>query len=97
MDNGANNCMGYAPQGTLTNGINNWWYRSDPVTVCWEYQELPQSHEHGENLRALNEAGAAGWDLCHVGHQHYLMKRMSYRQATTPTQAAQSASADPSD
>jgi hypothetical protein len=37
----------------------------------------------GENVAALNEAGAAGWELCHVGHEYYLMKRLGYRQVNT--------------
>ena len=76
--------QGYGTQG-LNNSLNGMWQYSQPIAVNWEYQELPQSHHLGENLRMLNEAGAAGWELCHVGHQHYLMKRKVYRQVTRPT------------
>jgi hypothetical protein len=54
-----------------------WQYRSEPLAIRWEYQLIPR------DLVALNEAGAAGWELCHATHDYYLMKRLGLRQQTT--------------
>lgn len=69
-------------QGYGVSSLNQW---REPLSVRWEYQALPQMPSREENLLALNEAGAAGWELCHVGRDTYLMKRMGYRQATAST------------
>ena len=60
----------------------SWEYQSLPPTIWWEYQTLPQTESREINLLALNEAGAGGWELCHVWHDSFLMKRIRYRQRT---------------
>jgi hypothetical protein len=73
-----------SPQSYGTQGINSLWqYTSQPEVIGWEYQAFPSSPY--SDLLALNEAGAAGWELCHVGALNYLMKRKVYRQATRST------------
>ena len=62
-----------------------WQYQSQPLSIRWEYQSVPQTPTREVNLRALNEAGAAGWELCHVAHDSYLMKRLGLKQEVKPT------------
>ena len=45
------------------------------TTGRWEYKMIPQSHNEGENLAALNREGAKGWELVNIGRFSYTMKR----------------------
>jgi hypothetical protein len=83
VNNGVSNGPG---QGYGVNSLN--WYRSEPLALCWEYQILPRTNALGVSpldLQALNEAGAAGWELSVIVRDTYLLKRMGYRQATRST------------
>ena len=81
----------WIPFKPVENNVTTMWhYTSQPVTARWEYQTIPQRDSHEANLLALNEAGAGGWELCHVGHDVYLMKRLVWQQqvATTDQRSA---------
>ncbi|HKW23476.1 MAG TPA: hypothetical protein VJO13_18995 [Ktedonobacterales bacterium] len=90
MNNEATNAAGINNLGQSfgVSSLNQWAYRSEPLAICWEYQTLPRMDALGfsvMDLRALNEAGAAGWEVCLIVRDTYLMKRMGYRQATRST------------
>jgi hypothetical protein len=53
---------------------------ADPKTARadrtqWEYRFLIQSQSESVNVDRLNELGMEGWELVHVGHINFIMKR----------------------
>ena len=73
-----------------SNVTTMWQYSSQPLSSRWEYQTIPLTFDREANLLALNEAGAGGWELCHVDRDVYLMKRLVWQQqvATTDQRSA---------
>lgn len=73
-----------------SNVTTMWQYSSQPLSARWEYQTIPLTFDREANLLALNEAGVGGWELCYVGHDVYLMKRLVWQQqvATTDQRSA---------